>query len=72
MMQYYFCHAPHPHQKRPGERCSALILAMPISADFSTIAVRMPDDAGTDLWVKCPKCRVWNRFVLVSLRSEAA
>ena len=71
-MKYYFCHAPHPHRKRPGERCNALLLVMPMTADFSTTARRMPEDTGSDLWVKCTKCKVWNRFVIVPSRSEAA
>lgn len=70
VMRYFFCHAPHPHVHRHGAACGQLLLAMPFDGTFSTTARRLPTEVGSDVWVRCKKCGVWNRFVLVTPRPE--
>lgn len=72
-MKYYFCHAPHQHVKRRGAPCGQLLLCMPFAGKFETTARHLPADVGTDIWVRCKKCGIWNRFLLISTtQSDAA
>jgi hypothetical protein len=64
------CHGKSTDPNRPGDPCGAPLGQLAGDVVFRTTSSSMPERAEGN-WIRCRRCRQWNRFDFVRLEVRA-